>query len=244
MGWINFRIALAYLIPGFIPLIFFVLTTNNPEYKMGSYSAEEITLAIIAGIAIGMFIDLFKHLVEKTFINWCNLTFIKVFFKKLFRRKKLKKPNWTLKQQNADYEEKVRETINFWIAYQIDKKKLTDKIHANEVMKKEYYEALITSGDRWALINILESDTTNFMIQDYFTYYQFSFNSFISLILTTIFSCILYSFGLINYNTFWWTLLILGILILFLHERTVFWLLATRRFSRKIILYSMLKDDK
>ena len=244
MGWINFRIALAYLIPGFIPLIFFVLTINIPHYKMGSYSTEQITLAIIAGIALGMFIDLLKHRVEKSFISWCNLTIIKVLFRKIFGKKNPKKPNWTLKQQNADYEEKVRETIRFWIVNQIDKKNLTNKIQTNEVIKKEYYETLITSGDRWALINILENDTTNFMIQDYFTYYQFSFNSFISLILTTILSCFLYSFGLINSQTFWWTLLILSILILFLHERTVFWLLATRRFSRKIILYSMLKDDK
>lgn len=244
MGWINFRIALAYLIPGFIPLILFVLTVDNPRYKIGSYTTEQITLAIVGGIALGMFIDLLKHRVEKAFINWCNLTILKVFFRKLLFKKKLIKPNWTLKQQNADYEDKVKETIKFWIANQIDKKNLKDKIQANETVRKEYYETLITSGDRWALINILESDTTNFLIQDYFTYYQFAFNSFISLILTTIFSCILFSIGLVTKQTFWWTLPVLLTLILFLHERTVFWLLATRRFSRKIILYSMLKDDK
>jgi hypothetical protein len=242
MNFLNFRSVLAYLIPGFTPIVFTLLLAKPLFHEIKSFTVAEFTIFIISGVTLGLLIDLFKQLFEKPFVIWCNLTIFKVFFKRILGVDETKKPNWTLRQQFEDYELKLKETIKFWIDIQIEKKELGDKIQKSEIIRKEYYETLITVGDRWALLNILEKDSLDYIIQEYHTYYQFSFNTFISIGITIILSSTFYFQNMIDHTVFWVTLPILSILFVFLQERAIFWLLAIRRFSRKIILYSILKD--
>lgn len=240
MGWVTIRIALAHLLPGFIPtLLFFSII----KPKIFETTGGVITLYILSSIMLGIMIDLMRHKFETIFINWLNLTWIRYIFA-LVVSKIGKHPvgYLPLKRSFQNYNEKEKESIKLWLSLQLEKhKRLNEKIKGNVILEKEYNNPTITSGDKWALLNIMEKDSLRWTMEEYFSYYEFSFNCMVTIILTEIINiCFLISGQLTN-PYFWIITVVCFILIIPFHELSVYWLLATKRFTRKLILFSLIK---
>lgn len=108
-------------------------------------------------------------------------------------------------------------------------------------LASEIQDPTITSGDWNAFLNIREKDTLGFMMEEYFSYYEFSMNFLISLIITAFAVIYLALIAWIDSATLWMVLAVVTPGILIFHELAVFWLLATKRFTGKLIWYSLLK---
>lgn len=244
MGWVTIRIALAHLLPGFIPtLLFFGIMTSRIKPKIFDNAGSVITVYILSSIVLGIMIDLMRHKFERIFINWFNLTWIR-YILALMISKIRKHPigYLPLKRSFQNYNEKEKESIKLWLSLQLEKhKELNEKIKGNVILEKEYNNPTITSGDRWALLNILEKDSLRFMMEEYFSYYEFSFNCMVAIILTEMINLYFLISDQLTNSYFWIITVACFILIIIFHELSVFWLLATKRFTRKLILFSLIK---
>jgi len=244
MGWVTIRIALAHLLPGFFPtMFFFVVMRDVIRQDLLGTTGEFITVYILISIALGITIDIMRHKFEKIFINWVNFTWIKYLFY-LFVSKIKKKPTryFPLKRSYQNYDEKEKTSIKLWLSLQLKKHdEINEHIKSNPILEKEYIKPTITSGDRWALLNILERDSMRFMMEEYFSYYEFSFNSMLTIILAEIINLFFYFTNRLTCESFWIITSVCLILIVLFHELTIFWLLSTKRFARKLILFSLLK---
>jgi hypothetical protein len=244
MGWVTIRIALAHLLPGFIPtLLFLIVMGEEIKAKIFETSGFVITVYILSSIVIGIVMDLLRHKFERIFINWINLTWLKYIFALMLSKIRKHPVGFLpLNQSYQNYDKKEKESIKLWLSLQLEKhKELNEKIIGNTILEKEYKSPTITSGDRWALINILEKDSLRFMTEEYFLYYEFSFNCLLAMIFTEMINLYFLSSGRLDRDYFWIITLACSILIIVFHELAVFWLLASKRFARKLILFSLIK---
>ncbi|MCF8057242.1 MAG: hypothetical protein K9K37_11475 [Desulfocapsa sp.] len=244
MGWVTIRIALAHLLPGFIPtLLFFSVMMSQIEPKIFETTGGVITVYILSSIVLGIVIDLMRHKFEKIFINWLNLTWLRYIFALIISKIKKHPVGYLpLKRSFQNYNEKEKESIKLWLSLQLEKhKEVNEKIKANVILEREYNNPTITSGDRWAILNILEKDSLRFMMEEYFSYYEFSFNCMVSITLTELINLYFLISGQLTNTSFWIITVVCFIFIITFHELSVFWLLATKRFTRKLILFSLIK---
>ena len=240
MGWVTIRIALAYLLPGFIPtLLFFSIVKINVIGNTGSIT----TVYILSSIMLGIMIDLVRHRIENIFVNWLNLTWIKyVFVRMICKIRKRPVGYLPLKRIFRNYDEKEKQSIKLWLSLQLEKHEdLNKKIEGNVILEKEYKNPTITSGDRWALLNILAKDNLKWMVEEYFSYYEFSFNCMMALILTEMINISFFISSQLTKAHFWVITVAFFILFIPFHELCIYWLLATKRFARKLILFSLIK---
>jgi len=244
MGWVTIRIALAHLLPGFFPtLLFFYIVSGAVKQKIFGTAGDMITIYIISSIALGIIIDLLRHRFEGVFVKWLNLTWLKYIFALIISKiKKCPVRFLPLKESYKNYDDKKKEVIKLWLSLRLEKnKELNKKIKGNAILEKEYNNPTITSGDRWALLNLLEKDALRFMMEEYFSYYEFSFNCMVAIILTEVVNLYFFISGQLTSNLFWIITIVCFILIIIFHELTCFWLLATKRFVRKLLLFSLVK---
>lgn len=244
MGWVTIRIALAHLLPGFIPTsLFFIVKSESIRQKIFGTAGDIIPVYILSSIMLGILIDLMRHKFEGIFINWLNLTWLKylvAFMISKIRRRHIS--YLPLRKSYKDYNNKERETIKLWLSVQLEKhNEVKDKIKDNSKLKKECYNPTITSGDRWALLNILEKDSLRFMMEEYFSYYEFSFNCMVAIILMAMINLYFFISCQINIVNFWSVTLACTVFTVIFHELAIFWLLATKRFVRKLLLFSLIK---
>jgi len=189
MGWVSIRIALAHLLPGFIPaLLFFTVMSEALKQRLFGIPGDVITVYFLSSISLGIVIDLMRHRFERIFINWLNLTWIRYMFALIISKIRKRPSNFLpLKKSYQNYDKKEKKVVKLWLSLQLEKHtELAQKIEGNNTLQKEYYNLTITSGDRWALLNILEKDSLKFMMEEYFSYYEFSFNFMVAIILTEI----------------------------------------------------------
>jgi hypothetical protein len=240
MAWITLRLALAHLLPGFL-LMFFVLLVAKKvlDIFLETSAAEKVALITISSIVLGIVIDLFRHKIERHFIKWANLTQITHLFRKMLRRSS---GHRTLHNLFKDYEEKERAAVRLYLSSQLSKHTEIERVvEKDDILTHEYRNPNITSGDRWALLNVLDKDSLKWMMEEYFSYYEFSFNCMIALSLCEAANFIFYFCGNIDKKTFWPIAIVLAFLIVVFNESTAFWLLASKRYARKIILFSLIK---
>ncbi len=249
MGWVNIRIALANLLPGLFPTLFlmFFFMPNSQRildisYITSNINISNITIFFICSVIIGIIIDLLRPKVEKIYIKYLNISSIVFIIIKVFSAfTKHKVKFLTLKQKFDYYDRKEKEVIKLWMSIQLFKHK--DYIHnwikENDILKKEFYNPTITSGDRWALINIIEKDSLEFLMQEYFSFYQFSFNLMVSIVISLVILFFLSIFRKIKFV--YYIFIIIFIFLILLDNLTEFWLLSTKRFVRKLIIFSLLK---
>ncbi len=240
----NIRLALAFLFPGFIPTIFLIFVLKREESI--DLTALDITLYIIGSIFIGIFIDFFRHRIEKPFINYFGFTKLRMLIGKCYKFVFCKEYRViNLKKEYLAYDEKDKEVIRLWIQTRLDKNtSVIKKIEKSDILNKEYHAGTITVGDRWVLLNILQPNSVDFFMKEYHSFYQFSFNCLIAFLITWILSIILFLREMINSNSFLWIFISCSILIWFLHERTIHWILSCKRYLRKIILYSIISSPE
>ena len=239
----NIRLAFAFLFPGFIPTsLFFYVTERNTTTSEINY----FTLYVLVSIAVGVFIDVFRHRFENYFVLYFGFTRAKKIFQRIVKKifkKEIKVID--VKEASQAYEEREKEIIKLWIANQLDKNKaIAEKIKGNKILESEYINPSITSGDRWALLNIISAETMDFFLREYFIYYQFCFNCLIGFLIAFILNIVFLCINMVTLHQFWIILSICLPFLWLLHERAIHWLLSCRRYSRKVLLYSIIKDGE
>ena len=231
---------MAHILPGFLPIIVALFLIAKDQSF--SISAETLTICAFGSIALGISIDICRRKIENVFIKWINLTWIKVLFGKIYSLLLRRKNNiWSLRTLFNRYDNKQKEALKLWLKIKLAKNPdILKEIGSNGLLKKEFLDPTITSGDWWALLNIREKVGLSFYMQEYFVFYEFSFNFMIALIISELIMMYFVVYGNLSSGTYYQISGLGFILILIFHESTVHWLLSTKRFLRKLLLYSLL----
>lgn len=245
MGGITFRLLLAHLLPGFLPtLLFFAVLKKDIQVNVFGKGTDIFTLYVLASISMGIVVDLLKRKFMGPFMRWANLRWIGYFTRKLYyciRRNR--REVISLREAFRRYEEKLAEAVRLWLALRIGaNRKIQVAIKDSHILTKEFMHPTITSGDWWALLSIREQSSLRFFLEEYFSYYEFSSNFFVSLLITEGLAVFFRFSGDLSPYAFSWISIAFGVAAILFHELTIFWMLATRRFVRKVLLYSILEN--
>jgi uncharacterized membrane protein YciS (DUF1049 family) len=246
MGWVTVRVALAHLLPGLIStVIVFVVWFNYLTHELNLDATLVISIYLFIGLIAGIILDSVRHRFDKHYIAYFNSSWFRYWIDNgLSRVTKTWKVHQPLKVLYEYYDMKEREAVRLWLDLRLDKAgKLAEKIRDNPVLEKEFYRTTITIGDKWALLHVIDKDAAEFFLNEYFSYYEFSFNCLVA--------SVFMAFAIIGYllaghmdKHIALSLLVLTLLLmLVLDSSASFWLLACKRYTRKYILYSILREE-
>lgn len=247
MNWINIRLFLVHLLPGFLPTLLFFSTIRrwlDPDI-LGD-KTNIFILYVLSSISAGIVIAHLKRIFIKPFLNWCNLYWIKYWFRRLLSRfNSAAQDIITLKEAHRRYEQKLTEAVKLWLKVRLTANpKIKAEIENNPILKKEYLNPTITSGDWWALLSLREKHSLQFYLEEYFSFYEFSSNFLVSVVVTETLAIFFWMFDYLSSPAFKWISLAFGITFILFHELTIFWVLATYRFIRKVLLFSIIESPE
>jgi len=255
MEWITVEIGFSILVPGILPTLFFLWPHIDYFYtKIGP--GNLFFLVLFISIVVGLFIEFIRFSSEEIEIDILPAIIVNCL-KRIFLKKGLKnRNNETPRDKLNSYEEKEAKAIEFWIMYYYNKKKcsfkktLGDKPNLLKFIEKEYLNPNISvASDKWIILSLLKGETRRFLWEEYFIYYQASYNHMLSMLLSFVIYLIIYfPRKIMTVSSFLDILkliffpLISIALSIFFGNVAFNWKIAIRRLARKIILYSQLYD--
>ena len=242
MGWVTIRYALAHILPGMIPVLFLIHYIDGIETV--AKIIGDVPSYFLAALFFGAIIELVRPIIQSNalFTKAPNpIVWIIGQYKRITKKEYVYR---SLASLYNDYKKKEEAVIRFWIHQRYIKQDqgFKESVELDDMLKNQYTELpTITSGDRWAVLLILENNGLKFMVDEYFSYYQFAFNLWLSGIISGLFVFSLWLFGEINWKeiVFIFTFLVLAHFIL--HAVTMYWWLAISRFARKLITFYSIK---
>jgi len=255
MAWITFEIGFSILLPGILPTL--ILLWGKLDYLNSKIGLGNLFfLFLFVSIVVGFFIESIRFSSETIEIDILPATIVNCLKRVFFNERVKKEHNETRKDKSNFYKEEELKAIRFWIMYYYMKKKdsyckvLKDKPDLFEFIEKEYLHSNISvTSDKWIILSLLKGEAGRFLWEEYFIYYQASYNHMLSMLLSFVIYLIIYFpreimtiYSSLDILKLIFFPLIFIALSIFFGNVAFNWKIAIRKLSKKIILYSQLYD--
>ena len=254
MAWITIEIGFSMLLPGVTPVL--VLLWEKIDYISAKVGVGNmLVLFVFLSIMVGLLLEFVRFSLERIEFDILPATVVK-YLKKVFSSKKGgEKNSKTAKEISDFYKNEEAEAIKFWITYYYNRKKedfkvkLKDKPDLNEFVEKEYSRPNISVGsDKWIILNLLQGESRRFLWEEYFIYYQASYNHMFSMLLSLGLYLLIYFLPQLRCKNLLpidilklsFPILIFISLGIFFGNTAFNWKIYIRKLAKKIILYSQI----
>ena len=255
MVWITIEIGFSILLPGVLPTL--ILLWGKLDYLNSKIGFGNLFfLFLFFSMIIGLLLEFSRFSSETIEIDLLPSTIVG-FLKRIFLNKKAKrKSKKTRKKESDTYKEEEAKAIKFWITYYYMKKKdgfekaLKNNPRLMKFIDREYSEPKVSvTSDKWIVLSLLQGEARRFLWEEYFIYYQASYNHMLSMLLSFVLYFSIYTISRIKTISSLFDILkllvvplIFIILSIFFGNVAFHWKIAIRKLAKKIILYSQLYD--
>jgi hypothetical protein len=231
---------LALLLPGLIPLCYYELIVKSGPLPD---TPEKLTLFLLGGVGIGVSIDLFRHITENIWLVKTN--FLRWLLRPLTNLVAglLKRDNYLDPKMTAltHYAKDEQEVIRAWVALKATEDFKLQTAQLSAAARKELLEPTVSAGDKWALLSVIDKDSLKFLLDEYFTFYELSFNVMLSLLLTLVYNIWSFLTGSVPPGRGLLLSGVLLVLVFLFQETAIWWQLLSKRFARKVIAFHVLQ---
>jgi hypothetical protein len=198
------------VVPGLLPA-FLILSANANKVQ-----SVPPGILLFIFFALDIFLSIFLENIRFSFFQRFTIVGNQLFSRNLFKFFSLVKNEevFPLRESWKKYQDREQAIMRLWIISNVNKSGGLNKILSNfdsyskyvkkhsiskmkSLIEEEYLKSNLTKGDKWAMLSLIEEEMKNFIWEEYFLFYQSSFNTFLSCLFAFILN---YIRPLLNYD--------------------------------------------